>query len=104
MTKTELLKGVHGDLKAKKLSNDLLKSRKIFNTVIDHIVSHIADGRTIKVEGLGTFRSQMEKRVNSFGDEQVTYPRFIIRFSPAITLKNRLNAPIKATEKPFKRS
>lgn len=101
MFKTEFIASVNKDLKAKGLSKDLKESSAIVNTILDHLTSLLSEGRTVQFENLGTFKSSLENKLDVFSKDEKPkmISRFIIRFNCSQTLKKRINANYKKTEK-----
>ena len=90
MTRKEISKEVHQQLKELGLSTNYENSKDITDVVINTIISNIADGKTVAICELGTFQSNL-RTVLDPRDVKITSQKWIISFSTSWSLKKRIN-------------
>ncbi|WP_165380282.1 HU family DNA-binding protein [Candidatus Finniella inopinata] len=78
-----------------KLSLDKKTASNVLETLVDSLVDRFKQGKSLKIQGLGTFAVHEKKSrpgLNPKTKEKVTVPsRRVVRMRPSPTLQKRLN-------------
>ena len=86
MTKADLVKEIH---EKNGLSND--ESARMVNLVIETLKANLAEGKTVKIAGFGTFtvrkKGERKGRIIRTGEEITIAPRKVVTFKASKQLK-----------------
>lgn len=79
------------------------ESAHLVESIIEHVISALLKGETVKIAGFGTFslrdKSERIGRNPKTGDEVPITPRRVLVFKPSLVLKDRVNTSLAKANK-----